>query len=168
MVTDQTQGGSGIGVSGTTGIVVTLLVGAAIGIFNGFLVVRLRLNAFIATLAMLILLRGATVGMTNGRTLFDLPPEFLYLGSAHWAGIPASVWIAGLLFLLFGLVLRYHRLGRAVYADRRQSGGGAGGRHSGRADHLGAVRHRRHPGGLRGPAAHRADRLRGGEPGPGT
>jgi simple sugar transport system permease protein len=116
MVTDQTQGGSGIGVSGTTGIVVTLLVGAAIGIFNGFLVVRLRLNAFIATLAMLILLRGATVGMTNGRTLFDLPPEFLYLGSAHWAGIPASVWIAALLFLLFGLVLRYHRLGRAVYA----------------------------------------------------
>ena len=41
--------------------------------FNGFLIVRLGLNAFITTLAMLILLRGVAIGMTNGRTLYDLP-----------------------------------------------------------------------------------------------
>jgi ribose/xylose/arabinose/galactoside ABC-type transport system permease subunit len=116
IVTDTTQGGSGIGIDGYSGIAIVLLVGIAIGLFNGFLVVKLRLNAFIATLAMLILLRGTTVGMTNGRTLFDLPPEFLYLGTARWAGIPASIWIAGLLFALFGVAMRYHRLGRAVYA----------------------------------------------------
>lgn len=116
MVTDTTQGGSGIGIGGSAGIAVVLLVGLAVGLVNGFLVVKLRLNAFIATLAMLILLRGTTVGMTNGRTLFDLPDEFLYLGSAHWAGVPASIWIAGVLFAIFGIVLRNHRLGRAIYA----------------------------------------------------
>ena len=116
IVTDTTQGGSGFGLNGFAAIALVLVAGAVIGAFNGFLVVRLKLNAFIATLAMLILLRGTTVGMTNGRTLFDLPPEFLYLGSGTWFGIPVSIWIAGFLYLIFGLLLRYHRLGRALYA----------------------------------------------------
>jgi simple sugar transport system permease protein len=79
-------------------------------------VVRLHLNAFIVTLAMLILLRGVTLGITNGKTLFDLPSEFLYLGSGKWLGVPVSIWIAGILYLLIGLFLRYHRIGRAIYA----------------------------------------------------
>ncbi|MCB8883567.1 ABC transporter permease [Acidisoma cellulosilytica] len=116
IVADTTEGGSGFGLNGFVAIALVLVAGAVIGAFNGFLVVRLKLNAFIATLAMLILLRGTTIGMTNGRTLFDLPPEFLYLGSATWFGIPVSIWIAGFLYLIFGLLLRYHRLGRALYA----------------------------------------------------
>jgi simple sugar transport system permease protein len=67
-------------------------------------------------LAMLILLRGTTVGMTNGRTLFDLPPEFLYLGTASWLGVPVAIWIAGFLYIVVGIVMRYHRIGRAIYA----------------------------------------------------
>jgi ribose/xylose/arabinose/galactoside ABC-type transport system permease subunit len=116
IVKDTTQGGSGFGLNGFAGIAVVLVAGAAIGFFNGFLVVRMRLNAFIATLAMLILLRGTTVGMTNGRTLFDLPPEFLYLGTASWLGIPVAIWIAGFLYIVVGIVMRYHRIGRAIYA----------------------------------------------------
>ena len=50
-----------------------LLVGAAIGFVNGLMVVGLKLNAFIVTLAMLIIVRGMLVGATSGRTLFDLP-----------------------------------------------------------------------------------------------
>jgi ribose/xylose/arabinose/galactoside ABC-type transport system permease subunit len=116
IVKDTTQGGSGFGLNGFAGIAVVLVAGAAIGFFNGFLVVRMRLNAFIATLAMLILLRGTTVGMTNGRTLFDLPPEFLYLGTASWLGVPVAIWIAGFLYIVVGIVMRYHRIGRAIYA----------------------------------------------------
>jgi len=116
IATETTFGGSGLGLSGYLGIVVVLATGAAVGTANGFLVVRLGLNAFIVTLAMLILLRGVTLGITNGKTLFDLPPEFLYLGTGKWLGVPVSIWIAGLLYLLFGLFLRYHGIGRAVYA----------------------------------------------------
>jgi simple sugar transport system permease protein len=75
-----------------------------------------KLNAFMVTLAMLILLRGVTVGLTNGRTLFNLPAPLVYLGSALWVGVPASVWIAGALFIMVGLFLRYHSFGRAIYA----------------------------------------------------
>ena len=116
IVKDTEVGGSGLGLNGFAAILIVLASGAAIGVVNGFLVVRMRLNAFIVTLAMLILLRGITLGLTNGKTLFGLPPEFLYLGTAKWAGVPVSIWIAALLYLLFGLFLRYHRTGRAIYA----------------------------------------------------
>lgn len=116
IIQDTAQGGSGIGINGFAGILVVFAIGALIGLVNGLLVVKLRLNAFISTLAMLILLRGTTVGITNGRTLFDLPASFVYIGSAQWAGIPASIWVAGALYLLFIVGMRYHRIGRAVYA----------------------------------------------------
>jgi len=116
IVKDTQIGGSGVGVSWWVAIVVVFATGAVVGIVNGFLIVKLRLNAFIVTLAMLILLRGIQLGTTNGKTLFDLPDGYLYLGSGKLAGIPVSIWIAGLLYLIFGLFLRYHRLGRALYA----------------------------------------------------
>ena len=116
MLTDTTIGGSGLGISVWAGILVVFLVGALVGLLNGFLIVRLALNAFITTLAMLILLRGITVGMTNGRTLYGMPDAFLYLGNTRWLGLPVSIWLAGLLYALFGLFLRYHRLGRNFYA----------------------------------------------------
>ena len=116
MVSDTSIGGSGVGVSGYTGIAVVLAIGLLIGLINGLLIVKLRLNAFITTLAVLILLRGATLGTTNGQTLFNLPDPFLYLGSAKWLGVPVSVWIAGILYAVAATVMRYHRFGRAIYA----------------------------------------------------
>lgn len=116
IVKDTSMGGSGVGLNPGLAIALMFAVGALVGAVNGFLVVRLRLNAFIVTLAMLILLRGVTLGITNGKTLFELPASFLYLGTAKWLTVPVSIWIAGLLYLLFGLFLRYHRVGRALYA----------------------------------------------------
>jgi len=98
------------------GIVVVLAVGGLVGFVNGFLVVQLRLNAFIVTLAMLIVLRGMLVGATSGRTLFDLPDAFYGLMVITFLGLPLAVWLAAVAFLIAGLVLRYHRLGRALYA----------------------------------------------------
>lgn len=98
------------------GIVAVLGVGGLIGLFNGFLVVKMRLNAFIVTLAMLIVLRGLLVGLTKGNTLFDAPQPFLYLGSETWFGVPVSVWLAALIFAIAAVLLRYHRFGRALYA----------------------------------------------------
>jgi simple sugar transport system permease protein len=116
LVTDTVIGGSGLHLNAYLAVVILLLVGMLVGAINGFLVAQVKLNAFMVTLAMLILLRGITVGLSNGRTLFDLPAPLVYLGSASWLGIPASVWIAGFLFLVVGLFLRYHSFGRAIYA----------------------------------------------------
>jgi len=98
------------------GIAIVLLVGVVVGAFNGFMVIKLGFNAFIFTLAMLILLTGIQVGIVSGRTIYHLPAEFIYLGSQYLLGVPVSVWVTGAIFLLSALFLRYHRIGRAIYA----------------------------------------------------
>lgn len=102
--------------SAPAGLAVIVAAGALIGWLNGLLVVRLRLNAFIVTLAMLIVLRGMLVGATKGGTLFDLPPSFFALATITVLGLPLSVWLAAAAFGVAAFVLRYHRLGRALYA----------------------------------------------------
>ncbi len=116
LVTPVVIGGSGLDVNPWLAMFAMFAVGGLVGAFNGSLIVALRLNAFMATLAMLILLRGVTIGLSDGKTLFDLPEPFTYLGSAMWLGLPVSVWVAGVLFLVAGLFLRHHRAGRAIYA----------------------------------------------------
>ena len=75
------------------GILVVIGVGAAVGLFNGFMIVKLRFNAFIFTLAMLILLAGVQQGIVSGQTIYEMPPSFIYLGSAYWGGFPVSAWV---------------------------------------------------------------------------
>lgn len=98
------------------GLAAIVAIGALIGFVNGFLVVRMRLNAFIVTLAMLIVLRGMLVGATKGGTLFDMPPAFFALATTGVFGLPLSVWLAAAVFGCAAFMLRYHRLGRALYA----------------------------------------------------
>jgi len=98
------------------GIVILLAVGAAVGTVNGLLIVKGRLNGFIVTLGMTILLAGIQDGIVKGQAPFNLPAPFAYLGSANIGAIPVSLIVAAIIFALTGLFLRYHRLGRAIYA----------------------------------------------------
>ncbi|RCG32328.1 ABC transporter permease [Sphaerisporangium album] len=98
------------------GIPLCLLIGALVGAFNGLLILRFKLSAFIVTLGMLIVLRGLQIGFTGGQNLFALPESFLYLGNARWIGLPASVWICIAAYIVGIVVLGYFRHGRAIYA----------------------------------------------------
>ncbi|GLF96235.1 ABC transporter permease [Streptomyces yaizuensis] len=99
-----------------TAIPLCLLAGAAIGAVNAFLMLRLRVNGFIATLGMLTMLRGLHIGITEGRSLTDVPGSFRHLGRAQWLGAPAAVWICLGLYAAGGAFLAWHRHGRALYA----------------------------------------------------
>ena len=97
-------------------IPVCLLVGAAVGAVNGFLILKMNLNGFVVTLGMLTMLHGLVIVVDGGQTIFTLPPSFAYLGHTVWFGQPASVWICGLLFAIGIIALGWYRHGRAVYA----------------------------------------------------
>src|ERR1700761_7552809 len=116
LVMPAASSGFGLEWPAAAGLAAILVVGALVGFVNGFLVVRLRLNAFIVTLAMLIVLRGMLVGATKGGTLFDMPPSFFALATTIVLGLPLSVWLAAVAFAVAAFMLRYHRLGRALYA----------------------------------------------------
>lgn len=102
--------------SGAWSIPVTLAAGAVIGVVNALLIVRFRLNGFIVTLGMLIVLRGLLTGISGGKTFFNLPSSFLYLGNAVWLGLPASIWICLFLYAIAIVVTGYTRFGRSLYA----------------------------------------------------
>jgi len=93
---------------GWTTVPVCLLAGALIGLVNGLVILRVRINAFILTLGMLIALRGLQLGISGGNSIFELPSSFKYLGRAAWLGLPASLWICALLFAvgISGVLLR--------------------------------------------------------------
>lgn len=65
---------------------------------------------------MLIIVHGFLQGPTEGKTLFELPESILYLGSTTWLGLPAAIWIAGVLFAIGIFALGYTRVGRSLYA----------------------------------------------------
>ncbi|WP_307802126.1 ABC transporter permease [Actinomadura violacea] len=98
------------------GLLAILIAGAVLGAVNGVMVVRFKLNAFIVTLAMLIVLRGVLVGTTEGKTLFGMPEAFYSLATTTFLTIPMSVWCAAAAFGVAGFLLKYHRWGRALYA----------------------------------------------------
>ena len=93
-----------------------LLAGAAIGAFNGFLILKLRLNGFIVTLGALTMLRGLQVALSEGQSIVELPASFAYLGKTAWLGVPAAIWICAVLFAIGGSALAWFRHGRALYA----------------------------------------------------
>ncbi|MET9452991.1 ABC transporter permease [Streptomyces cinerochromogenes] len=116
LVLPAARSGWGTEVPAPVALLAVLVAGATVGAFNGILVVRFGLNAFIVTLAMLIVLRGLLVGATKGRTLFGMPDSFYALATTTFLHVPLSVWLAAVAFTVAGGVLRYHRVGRALYA----------------------------------------------------
>jgi simple sugar transport system permease protein len=109
--------GHGLGLlPGGWAIPVTLAVGALVGVVNALLIIRFGLNGFIVTLGMLIVLRGILTGISGGQTFFQLPDSMLYIGTAQWFGMPASIWICLVLFAIAIVVLGWTSFGRSLYA----------------------------------------------------
>jgi ribose transport system permease protein len=90
-------------------------VGALAGAINALLITRLRLVAFIATLATLYIGRGVGRWVTQTRAM-NLPDSFLTLGSTKWVGIPLPLWIAGTVILAAQFILSNTPFGRHLYA----------------------------------------------------
>lgn len=116
LVVPADAGGSGLELNAFCGLLVLFAVGGGVGLFNGFLVARLKLNAFIVTLAMLILLQGLTLGISSGRTITSLPDSYNFIGNTALAGVPLEVWIAAAVVVGAALFMRFHVVGREIYA----------------------------------------------------
>ncbi len=89
-----------------------LAVGGLIGALNGFLIVRMKMNAFIVTLAAFIWVRGTVVALSGGRSAQDLAPAIRYLGVQRLLGVPLTAWIAIACFVVFSLIMARTRFGR--------------------------------------------------------
>lgn len=105
------------GLSVGLAIPLTLAFAATVGLVNGFLIVRLQIPAFVATLAVASFLYGAQLLYTEAATIIDPQPEsFTQIGRADIGGIPAPAIIATAIAALLWLVLSFLPVGRRLYA----------------------------------------------------
>jgi len=92
-----------------------LLLGAAIGTFNGFIVSKVGINPFVTTLSSLSLFRGLTLILTRGKNISGLPDGFKALGQTTVLGIQTPIIIAVVLIAAGDLMLRRFRFFRQSY-----------------------------------------------------
>ncbi len=82
-----------LGLNWVFGILACIIAGGIAGFFNGQLVTRAKIPAFIVTLGMLGVARGAALLLCDGKPIYGLSDEFLFLGQGRPFGIPFPVII---------------------------------------------------------------------------
>lgn len=98
----------------------TLLCGTLLGSLSGIIVAKGKVQAFIATLVTMTLLRGVTMVYTDGRPIStgfsDVADNFAYIGTGYLLGIPFPIWLMAVVFLIAWYILKHTPMGRYIYA----------------------------------------------------
>lgn len=101
-------------------IILALIAGGIIGLVNAFLVQKLDMPAFVATVGTQFIAKGLVQGITKGTPVYPLPDAFLGVGQSNLQlgslGIPWVLVIAIVLSVIAGLILKYTTYGRKIYA----------------------------------------------------
>lgn len=100
------------------GVLAGAASGALVGLLNGLVVAKLKVSPFIATLGMMVLLRGVVLLATEGAPVVSdtEDPLFVALGTGRWLGVPVLIWVAAALSLVLGWVLHRTAYGTRVFA----------------------------------------------------
>lgn len=97
-------------------IAVVLLIGLAVGAFNGFVVSKTGIAPFIVTLSTVSIIRGITLVMTNASPMPISNAAFKFIGQGTLLGIPFPIYITLILAIITAFVMNKTVFGRYVYA----------------------------------------------------
>ena len=93
-------------------VALSVAIGCLIGASNAYLIVKLKINAFIVTLASFIWVRGLVVVLSGGRSVYGLPDEIRWVSIASVLGVPMLAWTTLATFTVFAFVLAKTPFGR--------------------------------------------------------
>jgi L-arabinose transport system permease protein len=93
-----------------------LAAGALIGAGNGVLIAYLRVNALIATLATMLMVRGLAFIASQGQAVGIADESFFAFGDTVVLGLPLPIWMTAVCFLIFGVLLNHTVFGRNTLA----------------------------------------------------
>ena len=96
-------------------VLAVLAVGAGVGLVNGLVITKLRVNAFIATLGTALIMRGILDANFEGAS-GEVPREFGTLGYGRIGPVPVSVLLLLAVVACAWVLLRYTRFGHRLYA----------------------------------------------------
>ncbi|SHE91399.1 ABC transporter permease [Clostridium fallax] len=106
------------GINLVLSIILALLVGMIFGAINGFLIGKLKLPPFIATLGSMMLARGITLVLTDAKPVyFDIAPAFKNISQGKLFGtIPYPVIYLIVISVISAFILKKTLIGRYTYA----------------------------------------------------
>lgn len=96
-------------------VLIGLVVGAIIGVFNGLLVGKLKMPPFVATYGMMMVVNGFSLIMMQGAIIYGLPEGFTWLGVGYWGFMPVPVILAFLTSVFFIILFKKTTFGAELY-----------------------------------------------------
>ncbi len=103
------------GVNLPTAILVTFACAAIIGLINGVIITKIKVNPLITTLGMMSIVSSITLVISGGAPIANLPRSFLFLGQGKVFTVPVSVLIVLVLIIIADILLRRARWLRLLY-----------------------------------------------------
>jgi len=100
----------------TLGVLCGVIAGGLVGLFNGVVISRLKINALITTLATMQIVRGLGFIVSGGKAVGITASAFFFLGTGKFLLIPIPVWVTVVCFVVFGLLLNKTIFGRNTLA----------------------------------------------------
>lgn len=94
----------------------SLLIGALVGLINGGIIALTGMPPFIVTLSLQGAIRGVAYVITDGRSVSCENEVFNAIGNGYFLGIPLPIYIVALVMILISVILYYTRFGRRMYA----------------------------------------------------
>ncbi len=98
------------------GLLAALVCGGFVGLVNGVVIARFRINALITTLATMQIVRGLALISSDGRAVGINDPGFYQLALSKFLGVPTPIWVMGVLFVTFGFLLNRTVFGKNTLA----------------------------------------------------
>ena len=89
-----------------------------LGLINGTLIAKARIQPFIVTLGMMTAARGLALAVTNAKSvpILDAPAAFVWLGRGYIGFLPVPVVFLIVFFAIGWVILNFTRFGRYVFA----------------------------------------------------
>ena len=97
------------------GIIVALVVGAACGAFNGFIIGSLNIPAMLVTLCGLELYSGLALAITGGPAINSLPDAFKNIANGSIGAIPIVIFIFIAVVLIITFIMKCTVFGHEIY-----------------------------------------------------
>ena len=97
-------------------ILLVLIVGALVGMLNGFLAAKIHIPAIIATLGTMTIVRGLVYLYTGGYPLYIDSPSFAFIGQGYLGPIPFPVVVFIIMIAFWQFILVRTRFGRYACA----------------------------------------------------
>jgi ribose/xylose/arabinose/galactoside ABC-type transport system permease subunit len=95
---------------------VCILFGLIVGCINGLLITKRKVQPFMATLGMMIIVQGVRFLYTKGMPKGNFPPIQRFLGTGDVGPIPASIISLIIMLFIAWFILRKTTFGRKIYA----------------------------------------------------